>query len=108
MLLMLNSGRRVVWNEETGKWDHVDAECVKAVPYDMPIVGNDTTVTNTLRLWSSEPSDEIPSNKDFRQYAQEVRDICQTLYPDEFNTCWTYITFKTTIFLCISRITCYY
>lgn len=73
----------VVWNEETGKWDHVDAECVKAVPYDMPIVGNDTTVTNTLRLWSSEPSDEIPSNKDFRQYAQEVRDICQTLYPDD-------------------------
>ena len=74
---------RVVWNEETGKWDHIDAECVKAVPYDMPIVGNDTTVTNTLRLWSSEPSDEIPSNKDFRQYAQEVRDICQTLYPDD-------------------------
>lgn len=74
---------RVVWNEETGKWDHVDAECVRAVPYDMPIVGNDTTVTNTLRLWHSEPSDEIPSNKDFRQYAQEVRDICQTLYPDD-------------------------
>ena len=73
----------VVWNEETGKWDHVDAECVRAVPYDMPIVGNDTTVTNTLRLWHSEPSDEIPSNKDFRQYAQEVRDICQTLYPDD-------------------------
>ncbi len=49
----------------------------------MPIVGMYTTVTNTLRLWSSEPSDEIPSNKDFRQYAQEVRDICQTLYPDD-------------------------
>ncbi len=74
---------RVVWNEETGKWEHVDAECVRAVPYDMPIVGNDTTVTNTLRLWHAEPSEEIPSNKDFRQYAQEVRDICQTLYPDD-------------------------
>jgi glycogen/starch/alpha-glucan phosphorylases len=74
---------RVIWNEATGKWDHVDAECVRAVPYDMPVVGNDTTVTNTLRLWHAEPSDNIPSNKDFRQYAQEVRDICQTLYPDD-------------------------
>ena len=74
---------RVVWNEATGKWEHVDAECVRAVPYDMPIVGNDTTVTNTLRLWHAEPSDNIPGNKDFRQYAQEVRDICQNLYPDD-------------------------
>ena len=74
---------RVVWNETTGKWDHIDAECIRAVPYDMPIVGNDTTVTNTLRLWHAEPSDNIPSNKDFRQYAQEVRDICQNLYPDD-------------------------
>ena len=34
-------------------------------------------------LCHAEPSDNIPSNKDFRQYAQEVRDICQTLYPDD-------------------------
>lgn len=72
-----------VWNDVTGKWDHVDAECIRAVPYDMPIVGNDTTVTNTLRLWHAESSDNIPGNKDFRQYAQEVRDICQNLYPDD-------------------------
>ena len=74
---------RTVYNETTGKWDHVDAECIRAVPYDMPIVGNNTTVTNTLRLWHAEPSENVPSNKDFRQYAQEVRDICQTLYPDD-------------------------
>ena len=49
----------------------------------MPIVGNDTKVTNTLRLWKAEPSENIPTNKDFRQYAQEVNDICQTLYPDD-------------------------
>ncbi len=64
-------------------FDHVDAECVRAVPYDMPIVGNDTTVTNTLRLWWPEASENIPNNKDFRQYIQEVRDISQTLYPDD-------------------------
>ena len=65
------------------KFNHVDAECVTAVPYDMPVVGYDTTITNTLRLWSPEPSENIPVNKDFRVYSQEVRDISQTLYPDD-------------------------
>lgn len=74
---------RVVWNENTGKWDHVDAEVINAVPYDVPIVGNATTTTNTLRLWSAEPSENIPSNQDFRHYVQGVRDICQNLYPDD-------------------------
>ena len=44
------------------------------------LVGNDTTNTNTLRLWSAEASDNIPANQDFRQYIQNVRDICQMLY----------------------------
>ena len=72
------------WDEKGNMtFEHVDAECVRAVPYDMPIVGNGTSVTNTLRLWSPEASDNIPHNKDFRQYIQEVRDISQTLYPDD-------------------------
>lgn len=74
---------KVIWDDTTGGWKHVDYEAVRAVPYDMPIVGNDTKVTNTLRLWKAEPSENIPTNKDFRQYAQEVNDICQTLYPDD-------------------------
>ena len=76
---------KVIWDDATGGWKHVDYEAVRAVPYDMPIVGNDTKVTNTLRLWKAEPSENIPTNKDFRQYAQEVNDICQTLYPDLTN-----------------------
>ena len=74
---------KIVFNEETGKYEHVDAEEVFAVPYDVPIVGNDTVTTNTLRLWSAEASDNIPANQDFRQYVQNVRDICQMLYPDD-------------------------
>lgn len=74
---------KVVWDDETGKFKHVDAECIKAVPYDMPVIGNDTTVTNTLRLWGAEVSENIPTNKDFRQYSQEVNEICQNLYPDD-------------------------
>lgn len=74
---------KVIWDDATSKFKHVDAECIRAVPYDMPIIGNDTTVTNTLRLWDAEVSDNIPSNKDFRQYSQEVSEICQNLYPDD-------------------------
>ena len=74
---------KVIWDDATGKFKHVDAECIKAVPYDVPIIGNDTTVTNTLRLWNAEISENIPTNKDFRQYSQEVNEICQNLYPDD-------------------------
>jgi len=74
---------KVVWNPDKQGWDHVDAECVRAVPYDEPIVGNGTTVTNTLRLWKAEPSDNIPPNKDFQVYLSEVNEICQNLYPDD-------------------------
>ena len=73
----------VHWDEENKKWLHVNAENVLAVPYDVPIIGYHTNTTNTLRLWQSEVSEHIPANKDFRAYLQEVRDICQNLYPDD-------------------------
>lgn len=61
---------------------HVDAEIVRAVPYDMPMIGYDTKTTNTLRLWSAEASEDI-EEKDFRTYIQEVNEICQNVYPDD-------------------------
>lgn len=70
------SGTDIIFN-------HVDAESVMAVPYDMPIVGRGTDTTNTLRLWSAEASENLPANKDFRQYITEVREICQNVYPDD-------------------------
>ncbi len=64
------------------KVSHVDAEIVRAVPYDMPMIGYDTKTTNTLRLWSAEASEDI-EEKDFRTYIQEVNEICQNVYPDD-------------------------
>lgn len=64
-------------------FEHVDAEHVRAVPYDMPVVGKETDQTNTLRLWSAEASDVLPKKKDFRQYIGEVNEICQNVYPDD-------------------------
>lgn len=74
---------KIVYNDATGKYEHIDTEEVYAVPYDVPIIGNDTTTTNTLRLWGAEASENIPANQDFRHYIQNVRDICQMLYPDD-------------------------
>ena len=64
------------------KVSHVDAEIVRAVPYDMPMIGYETKTTNTLRLWSAEASEDI-EEKDFRTYIQEVNEICQNVYPDD-------------------------
>ena len=63
-------------------FNHVDATKVMAVPYDMPLIGADTTMTNTLRLWSAEPS-EYPSYMTEREYLNLVDDICLKLYPDD-------------------------
>ena len=64
-------------------FNHVDYESVLAVPSDMPVVGRGTDQTNTLRLWSAEASDNLPTDKDFREYINEVREICQNVYPDD-------------------------
>lgn len=78
-------GRVEMRKDEVGKvrFEHVDAEHILAVPYDMPVVGKSTDMTNTLRLWSAEASDILPANKDFRQYITELREICQNVYPDD-------------------------
>mgnify|MGYP002152226361 CR=1 FL=1 len=78
-------GRIEMRKDENGKliFDHVDAEHVRAVPYDMPIVGKETDQTNTLRLWGAEASDILPKKKDFRQYITEVNEITQNVYPDD-------------------------
>ncbi len=64
------------------KVELVNSTVINAVPYDMPIVGNDTKLTNTLRLWHAEPAEECMVG-DYGNYIKEVRDICSCLYPDD-------------------------
>jgi glycogen phosphorylase len=89
-------GRIEMRKDQHGKlvFDHVDAEHVLAVPYDMPIVGKETNQTNTLRLWSAEASENLPKKKDFRQYISEVREICQNVYPDDSTESGRYLRLK--------------
>ena len=62
---------------------HVGAQVIRAVPYDMEIIGHDTKLTNTLRLWSAEPAQDAVESHDFSKYIRDVAAINQTLYPDD-------------------------
>lgn len=79
-------GRAETYQDEDGcvRSRTVDAVCVKAVPYDVSVVGYRNHVANTLRLWSAEPSEEnIPQNQKFSDYLSTLRELCHGLYPDD-------------------------
>ena len=87
------------------KYSLVDAECIRAVPYDLPVIGFQTKNTNTLRLWSAEPSEEnLPSNKSFSNYLNGIHELCQCLYPDDSTEQGKILRLKQQYFLVSSTI----
>ncbi len=64
------------------KVKHKNAEYVKAVPYDIPIIGDNNKIVNTLRLWSAEPASVYPENDAF-SYHRALREISSMLYPND-------------------------
>ena len=61
-----------------------DAVCVRAVPYDMPVIGYQNHITNVLRLWNAEPSNHsLPKNTSFSEYCNAIEELCHGLYPDD-------------------------
>jgi starch phosphorylase len=85
----------VAQEDGTLKFVHENALRVKAVPYDIPILGYQNEFVNTLRLWSAEVEDDQPgfnfesfSRGDYinavsDRYAVEA--ISEVLYPDDSN-----------------------
>lgn len=71
--------------DEKGKLTvyHKNAEYVKAVPYDVPIIGYKNEVVNTLRLWSAEPSDRYENQGGTFEYHKKLRQISEMLYPND-------------------------
>ena len=62
----------------------VGAIHVKAVPYDVSIVGYKNGVCNSLRLWSAEPSEHhLPKNMPFESYLNTLKELSHGLYPDD-------------------------
>lgn len=77
-------GRIDEWFDTDGTmhFEHRDSTKVRAVPYDMALVGANVKFTNTLRLWSAEPASK-PMYMSERDYLSLVDDICLKLYPDD-------------------------
>ncbi len=80
----------VLRREEQAKYVHFADMHVRAIPYDMPIVGYDTKNVNTLRLWKAEPIEEFDYDAfnsqrftDAIVERERVADLCRVLYPND-------------------------
>ena len=61
---------------------HRNARCIKAVPYDVPIIGDNNHIVTTLRLWNAEPAQIYPDEDAF-EYHRKLRNISSMLYPND-------------------------
>jgi len=59
------------------------SEYIRAVPYDVPIVGDSNNIVNNLRLWNAEPPKKYPEGKSAFKYESELEKISGILYPDD-------------------------
>ena len=72
---------------------HFSDQTVRAVPYDMPIIGYHSDNIGTLRLWQSEAVQDFDFQKfNDQEYAvavlekNAVEDITRVLYPNDTTT----------------------
>ena len=79
-------------DETTGrnKFVQENYQSVLAVPYDLPIVGYNNNVVNTLRIWDAEAIDTFNLDSfdkgDYQKAVEQqnlARTICEVLYPND-------------------------
>ncbi len=75
-----------------GRIHFIQENCqeVKAVPYDMPIVGYKNNVVNSLMIWDAEPVNEFQLDSfdrgDYRKAVEQenlARNLVEVLYPND-------------------------
>ena len=66
---------------------------VRAVPYDVPVIGYKGETVNTLTLWSSEV-EEFPKGVDPYEYQRDIEEISSSLYPDDSTEEGKYLRLK--------------
>ena len=85
-------GGHVESEEKDGRWTFVtkDYRTVLAVPYEMPVLGYDSSMVNMLRMWSAKSISSIDMNEFNRgQYAKAMEErelaevISKVLYPED-------------------------
>ena len=88
----IHFGGRIEAYEENGRtyFRHLDYKTVQAVPYDIPVVGYDSTKVNFLRTWSAKATQQIDMMHFNRgQYVQAMEErelaevISKILYPND-------------------------
>ena len=82
----------VEYDPATGsnKFIHKGYQAVKAVPFDMPIVGYNNKIVNTLRIWDAEPIVDFELDSfdkgDYKKAVEQenlARNIVEVLYPND-------------------------
>ncbi len=77
---------------EDGRDRFVQENCqsVRAIPYDLPVVGYGNNVVNTLRIWDAEAIDTFNLDSfdkgDYQKAVEQqnlARTICEVLYPND-------------------------
>lgn len=65
-------------------------QAVKAIPYDLPVVGYGNSIVNTLRIWDAEPVDVFRLDSfdkgDYQKAVEQdnlARNIVEVLYPND-------------------------
>ncbi len=83
---------RVEKDEKTGRYNYIQEnyESVLAVPYDMPIVGYNNNIVNTLRIWDAKAITEFQLDHfDRGEYQKAIeqenlaKTIVEVLYPND-------------------------
>ena len=87
------------------KANHVGAQVIRAVPYDVEVIGHGTKLTNTLRLWSAEPAENATTSHNFGQYIKDVISINQNVYPDDSTEEGKYLRLKQQYFFVSAGLT---
>ena len=85
-------GYVTVQRDENGKDHYVQEnyQSVRAVPYDLPVVGYNNNMVNTLRIWDAEAIDTFSLDSfdkgDYQKAVEQqnlARTICEVLYPND-------------------------
>ncbi len=96
--------------------DHFSQEnyiAVKAVPYDMPIVGFDNGIVNTLRIWDAEAINDFNLDSfdkgDYQRAVEQenlARTITEVLYPNDNHYAGKELRLKQQYFFVSASIQC--
>ena len=81
---------RTEWDGTKNNFIQEGCQSVLAVPYDLPIVGYNNNIVNTLRVWDAQPINTFRLDAfdrgDYQKAVEQenlAKNICEVLYPND-------------------------